>query len=171
MSREQVGAPAPGEPAQGGAAAPAPPAATAGAAPLAAPDEHGDSSTDGGRSAAAVEDHAPDPPDPLNDSQPPSEGEPRPRGRRARKAGRRGLHLPRRYKGKPGDAPGIEPAELAKLPSVPGAGAITCVDYSPEQVEFGDVRDLPRFISTHRPPSNAPPTTKLLPAATPTERR
>ena len=59
----------------------------AGAAPLDATEEHGDPSTAGGRSAAPVEDHAPDPPDPLNDSQPPHQGEPRPRGRRSRKAG------------------------------------------------------------------------------------
>jgi magnesium transporter len=104
---------------------------------------------------AAFEDHAPDPPDPLKDSQPhaPATDAERPRARKARKPGgrRHPFRLPRRYKGKPGAAPGIEPGELAKLPSVPGAGAITCVDYSLEQVQFEDVSDVTKFIATHRP--------------------
>jgi magnesium transporter len=84
-------------------------------------------------------------------SHPPGEGDARSSGRRSRK-GRRGLRIPRRFKGRPGAAPGIEPADLAKLPSVPGAGSITCVDYSPEQVQFQEVADLAAFISQHRPP-------------------
>jgi magnesium transporter len=95
--------------------------------------------------------HAAESPDPLAEPAPASEADARPRPRKPRKPGGRRLRLPRRYKGKPGAAPGIEPADLAKLPSVPGAGAITCVDYSPERVLFQDVKDLPAFISTHRP--------------------
>jgi magnesium transporter len=96
-----------------------------------------------------LEDHAPDPPDPLSDVA--SAPAPRPRPRKRRSGARRGLRLPRRFKGKPGAAPGIEPADLAKLPSVPGAGAITCVDYSPDRVQFDAVTDLAAFIPAHRP--------------------
>ena len=152
MTRKPPGAPAQGEPGEtagGGAAAPGEPAGATAETTAEAPAAN--ASPSGARSAAPVEDHAPDPPDPLNDSQLPRPDEPRPRARRSRKTGRRGLHLPRRFKGKPGAAPGIEPAELAKLPSIPGAGAITCVDYSPERVEFHDVRDVTEFIATHRP--------------------
>jgi magnesium transporter len=122
-----------------------------------APDDPREKAAEGGGgkegAAAMAEDHAPSPPDPLNDAPAPPSGEPeaRPRPRRPRKSGRRGLHLPRRFKGKPGAAPGIEPSELAGLPSVPGAGAITCVDYSPEHVQFLEVTDVAQFISQHRP--------------------
>jgi magnesium transporter len=68
----------------------------------------------------------------------------RPRGK--------GLRLPRRFRrAKPGSAPGIEPHELAALPSTPGAARISCIDYSPAEVRFEEVKDLPQFIIRHRP--------------------
>jgi magnesium transporter len=67
----------------------------------------------------------------------------RPRGK--------GLRLPRRFKDvTPGSAPGIEPHELAALPSTPGA-RITCIDYCPTEVRFEEVKDLSQFIIQHRP--------------------
>ena len=69
---------------------------------------------------------------------------------KARRRGR-GLHVPRRFKkAKPGSAPGLEPHELAAMPSTPGA-RITCVDYSPTQVRFEEVKDISQFIIMHRP--------------------
>jgi magnesium transporter len=63
-----------------------------------------------------------------------------------------GLHLPRRFKkAKPGSAPGIEPHELASLPSTPGAARITCIDYCPTEVRFEEVKDISQFIIGHRP--------------------
>ena len=140
MARRRAQAPEPpGEAEAGGAGGPAEPVAGEPSADAAAP----------AGPPAEVEDHAPFPPDPLNENAPPAEARPRPRKRR--QSSRRGLRLPRRFKGKPGAAPGIEPADLAKLPSVPGAGAITCVDYSPDQVQFDAVGDLRAFIGAHRP--------------------
>src|SRR4030095_5347402 len=74
--------------------------------------------------------------------------------RRAQKARSRskGLRLPRRFKkAKPGSAPGIEPHELAALPTTPGGGRVTCIDYSPTEVRFEEVKDLSGFIIRHRP--------------------
>jgi magnesium transporter len=66
--------------------------------------------------------------------------------------GKRGLRLPRRFKkAAPGSAAGIEPHELSAVPSKPVSVRITCVDYSPEEVLFEDVQDLPGFIARHRP--------------------
>src|SRR4030095_7645476 len=73
---------------------------------------------------------------------------------RAQKARSRskGLRLPRRFKkARPGSAAGIEPHELSALPSTPGAARIACIDYSPTEVRFEDVRNLPEFIDRHRP--------------------
>src|SRR5262245_36337068 len=70
---------------------------------------------------------------------------------KARSRGK-GLRLPRRFqKAKPGSAPGIEPHELASLPSTPGAARITCIDYCPTDVCFEEVKDLSQFIIRHRP--------------------
>jgi magnesium transporter len=64
----------------------------------------------------------------------------------------RGLRLPRRFKkATPGSAPGLGPQELSALPSRPGTVRITCFDYSPDQVQFTDVADVPGFIARHRP--------------------
>jgi len=72
---------------------------------------------------------------------------PKPRRPRAK-----GLHLPRHFKkAKPGSAPGIELHELASLPSTPGAARVTCIDYSPTEVRFEEVKDLSGFIIRHRP--------------------
>jgi magnesium transporter len=66
--------------------------------------------------------------------------------------GKRGLRLPRRFKkAAPGSAAGIEPHELAPVPGKPLSVRITAIDYSPEQVLFEDVQDLPAFIGRHRP--------------------
>jgi magnesium transporter len=143
MARRTHRAPEPsGGPGEGGAGGPGEPGAL-----LPAPRPDGPAPP--APELEAVEDHAPDPPDPLNDSQPPGAPKSRPRKRRA--GSRRGLRLPRRFKSKPGSAPGIEPADLAGLPSVPGAGVVACVDYSPDHVQFDTVADLPGFIAAHRP--------------------
>ena len=70
MTRKPPGAPAPGEPGEtagGGAPAPGEPAGAT--AETTAEASAANASPSGARSAAQVEDHAPDPPDPLNDSQ------------------------------------------------------------------------------------------------------
>jgi magnesium transporter len=75
--------------------------------------------------------------------------------RRLRKGpprGKRGLKLPRRFKkAVPGSAAGIEPHELVPGPGQAPSVRITCVDYSPEEFEHQEVRDLPAFIAAHRP--------------------
>jgi magnesium transporter len=64
----------------------------------------------------------------------------------------RGLRLPRRFKkARPGSPPGLGPQELSELPSTPGAARITCIDYSPDNVQTEEVRDLAEFIARHRP--------------------
>ena len=74
------------------------------------------------------------------------------KGRNGSPRGKRGLRLPRRFqKAAPGSAPGIEPHELSSVTGDRTDVRITCVDYSPEQVEHLDVRDLPAFVASHRP--------------------
>jgi len=64
----------------------------------------------------------------------------------------KGLRLPRRFKkAKPGSAAGLEPRDLSVLPSTPGAARITCIDYSPDNVQVEEVRSLADFIGSHRP--------------------
>jgi len=66
--------------------------------------------------------------------------------------GKRGLRVPRRFrKARPGSVPGIEPHELAGLPSIPGAVRVTCIDYGPDNVQVEEVQDVPEFIRRHRP--------------------
>jgi magnesium transporter len=74
-------------------------------------------------------------------------------GRKSKRRPRgKGLRLPRRFqKAKPGSAPGIEPHELAALPSTRGAARVTCIDYCPTEVNFEEVKDLSQFIIRHRP--------------------
>jgi magnesium transporter len=67
--------------------------------------------------------------------------------------GKRGLRIPRRFrKPKPGSVSGIEPQDLAGMPSVPGAVRISCIDYSADQVAVQDVRNIEHFVGHHRPP-------------------
>jgi magnesium transporter len=64
----------------------------------------------------------------------------------------KGLGLPRRFKkAQPGSPAGLEPHELAALPTTPGAARVTCVDYSPTEVRFEEVENLADFIARHRP--------------------
>jgi magnesium transporter len=65
--------------------------------------------------------------------------------------GKRGLRLPRRFKGKPGSGAGIELSELAPLGAQPPSVRITCIDYSPQQEAFGEIQDVPAFVAEHRP--------------------
>jgi magnesium transporter len=81
-------------------------------------------------------------------------GAPQPEGARPKKSaprGKRGLRLPRRFKGEPGSPAGIEPRDLAPVSAQRPAVRVTCIDYSPEQAEFEDVQDMPAFIARHRP--------------------
>ena len=72
------------------------------------------------------------------------------RNTKARPRGK-GLRLPRRFqKAKPGSAPGIEPHELAALPSTRGAARITCIDYCPAEVKFEEVKDDVREVFNER---------------------
>lgn len=51
-----------------------------------------------------------------------------------------------------GAAAGIEPHELPKLtPEQKETAAVTCFDYSPDQVHFEEITDLDDFIIQHRP--------------------
>ena len=101
--------------------------------------------------AAAGEDSAV----PAPHAAPRAEAEPRGGRKKARKGtpkGKHGLRLPRRWKkAAPGSAAGIEPHELTPVPATPVSVRITVIDYSPDQVTFADVQDLPAFIDEHRP--------------------
>jgi magnesium transporter len=67
--------------------------------------------------------------------------------------GKRGLRIPRRFrKPKPGTVSGLNPQDLTRLPSAPGAVRVTCIDFSPAQVAVQEVRDIERFVAEHRPP-------------------
>jgi magnesium transporter len=88
-------------------------------------------------------------PDPRGEAD--GNGAPR-KGRKGAPRGKRGLRLPRRFKkAVPGSAAGIEPHELVAVPGKAASVRITCVDYSPEQVDHQAVLDLPAFIAAHRP--------------------
>lgn len=50
-----------------------------------------------------------------------------------------------------GKAPGIEHDELTQLGSSDKEVTVTCIDYSPSQVELREVEDIPDFLSRHRP--------------------
>ena len=62
--------------------------------------------------------------------------------------------MPRVSMPAPGTAGGIEAAELSDRASGPGSMIVTCVDYSPEQVETQQVElhDIEDFLARHRPP-------------------
>jgi magnesium transporter len=70
--------------------------------------------------------------------------------------GKRGLRIPRRFrKPKPGSVPGIEPEALTRLPTMPGAARVVCVDFCAENVLVREVRDIDAFVVQHRPPWSA----------------
>jgi magnesium transporter len=79
----------------------------------------------------------------------PGDGQPRRRNRRLR------LRVPRRLGKGPGAAPGIEPQELAQMPSAPGEVRVTCIDYCPDQSVVEEVSDFEGFVARHRPPWSA----------------
>jgi magnesium transporter len=59
--------------------------------------------------------------------------------------------MPRLSMPAPGTAAGIETDELTARESGTQAVRVTCVDYSPDQVLFEDVGDIPEFLARHRP--------------------
>lgn len=59
--------------------------------------------------------------------------------------------MPRLTMPPPGTAAGIEADELSTRSSGPGRVSVTCVDYSPSQVEVHDVTDIDDFLAHHRP--------------------
>jgi len=63
--------------------------------------------------------------------------------------------LPRLRKSKPGTPPGLEVDQLAALSTPGGKTYVSCVDYSPQQVQMVDVADIDRFAEEHRPPWTA----------------
>ncbi|MBN2370666.1 MAG: magnesium/cobalt transporter CorA [Vicinamibacteria bacterium] len=64
----------------------------------------------------------------------------------------RGLRIPRRFrKSSPGSVAGIEPKELAQMPSGLRPVRITCIDYSADQFQFLEVEDVENFVERHRP--------------------
>ena len=71
------------------------------------------------------------------------------KARKSTPRGKRGLRLPRRFKGKRGSAAGIEPQDLAPLAGKPSV-RVSCIDYSAERAVFEEVQDLPAFIAHHR---------------------
>ncbi len=63
-----------------------------------------------------------------------------------------GLHVPVFNKGKPGDAPGIELSDIAKLPTKGERVWLSCIDYSADHVQMqDDITDLEGFINGRRP--------------------
>jgi magnesium transporter len=52
----------------------------------------------------------------------------------------------------PGTAAGIESDELSTRSSGPGGVSVTCVDYSPSQVEVHVITNIEDFLAQHRPP-------------------
>jgi magnesium transporter len=59
--------------------------------------------------------------------------------------------MPRLSMPPPGTAAGIEADEMSALLSGTGLVSVTCVDYSPTQVEIQDVADIDDFLARHRP--------------------
>jgi magnesium transporter len=60
--------------------------------------------------------------------------------------------MPRLSMPPPGTAAGIEAHELSSRVSSAEPVRVTCIDYSPEQCEVREVRDIPAFLAGHRPP-------------------
>lgn len=61
------------------------------------------------------------------------------------------IELPRREGQAPGAKPGIEPHELASMPSEAGQALVTCIDYATDEYGHEDVTDVPAFLARHRP--------------------
>jgi magnesium transporter len=59
--------------------------------------------------------------------------------------------MPRLTMPPPGTAAGIETDELTSRTSAPGGVSVTCVDYSPTQVEIQEITDIDDFLGRHRP--------------------
>lgn len=59
--------------------------------------------------------------------------------------------MPRVSMPPPGTAGGIEAAALSARASGPGTVTVTCVDYSPDQVEVEVVEQINDFLARHRP--------------------
>jgi magnesium transporter len=82
-------------------------------------------------------------------------GPDRSRRRSKRTVPRPAFRVPRlRKKSKPGAKAGIELSDLARMPSEPGLHAdvsVTCIDYGPQHAQVQEVKDLPTFLSLHRP--------------------
>jgi magnesium transporter len=73
-----------------------------------------------------------------------------PKPRKSAPKGKRGLRLPRRFKGKPGSAAGIAPQDLTAVTTQRPTVRVSCIDYSPDQAVFEEIDDLPAFIGHHR---------------------
>ena len=74
-----------------------------------------------------------------------------PKARKGAPKGKRGLRLPRRFKGKtPGSAAGIAPQDLAPVTAMRPTVRVSCIDYSAQQAVFEEIEDLPAFIARHR---------------------
>lgn len=50
-----------------------------------------------------------------------------------------------------GAPPGLDPTQLAQMPSTPVGVLVTCIDYSPDSVLVEEVRDIAEFVGRHRP--------------------
>jgi magnesium transporter len=63
-----------------------------------------------------------------------------------------GLELPTRFrKGKPGARPGVDLAELERMPPPAEPVPVTCIDYGPDRVETQKVEDIDDFTARRRP--------------------
>jgi magnesium transporter len=62
-----------------------------------------------------------------------------------------GLRLPRIRKNRPGTAAGIDPEQLDRLPSTPGAVRVTVIDYRADNVLAKTIDDIDAFVAGHRP--------------------
>jgi magnesium transporter len=51
----------------------------------------------------------------------------------------------------PGAAPGIEHDEITSLPSGGERARVTCIDYSPDNVQIREIDNLEEFLGRHRP--------------------
>ncbi len=64
-----------------------------------------------------------------------------------------GLELPTRFSaGLPGGKPGIDLAELERMPAPAERVPITCIDYGPDRVETRRVTDFDEFVHSRREP-------------------
>ena len=61
-------------------------------------------------------------------------------------------HIPKLNMPPPGTSPGIETYELSARSSISAVVKVTCVDYSPEQMQLQQVANLSDFLAQHRPP-------------------